>query len=96
MTECERMVAVKDKSQAIGQFLEWLQEEKGVHLAEYHRHTRACLDHEAHLVCGLLEDHSVRWSYSIERLLAEYFNIDLDKVEQEKQAMLEEIRNAQA
>jgi ribosomal protein S12 methylthiotransferase accessory factor YcaO len=90
--ECEKMRAVKEKSQAIGEFLEWLSAEKGVHLAEYHRHTRGCLDHEAHLVCGLLEDHSVRWNYSIERLLAEYFDINLDKVETEKQALLDHQR----
>lgn len=90
--ECEKMRAVKEKSQAIGAFLEWLSAEKGVHLAEYHRHSRACLDHEAHLVCGLLENHSVRWNYNIERLLAEYFDIDLNKVEEEKEAILDAIR----
>jgi hypothetical protein len=90
--ECEKMRAVKEKSQAIGEFLEWLNAEKGVHLAQYHEHTRACLDIDAHLVCGVSEQHMLLWNYNIERLLAEFFDIDLNTVEEEKQALLDDLR----
>ena len=33
--ECEKMAAVRDKSQACGEFLEWLNAEKDLHLGSY-------------------------------------------------------------
>lgn len=78
--ECEKMSKVRPQSQAIGEFLEWLQYEKGWSLAtvpEYYDHTL------------------VEVSFSIESLLAEYFGIDLDKVETERRQMLDRIRAAQ-
>ena len=72
--ENEKIKAVKEKSQAIGEFLEWL-EEKKIHLVT------------------LKGEHGYNPVYtSTENLLAEFFNIDLDKVEEEKLQMLEELR----
>ena len=74
--ECEKVKSVQPKSQAIGEFLDWLGE-KGIHLAKW-------------------GDDDKLWPFNKnkEELLAEYFEIDLNKVEQEKRQMLEEIRNS--
>lgn len=77
--ECDKMIAVKDKSQVIGGFLEWLQGERGL------------------FICALTEQESgwgefMREYTSTEQLLAEFFEIDLGKVEQEKRATLEFMR----
>lgn len=88
-TECEKMLAVKEKSQAIGEFIVWLREEKGILLAEYHTHDESCDGGNA---CGIYSDQPVPWRHNMERLLAEFFGIDLEKVEEEKQAMLEVMR----
>lgn len=76
--ECEKMAAIREKSQGIGEFLDWLSE-RGIILASYYEEA------------GLSPRHT-----NIEQLLAEYFNIDLNKVEKEKQAMLAELREKQA
>ena len=102
--ECEKMAAIQEKSQTIGEFLEWLQSgevfqnlplKRPIFLAAYDveihdRHGEVLPEDEWEL-----GDEIVRYSYNTERLLAEFFGIDLDKVEQEKQAMLEELRNEQ-
>ena len=79
MPECERMRAVKDQSQAIGAFLEWVRSTKGWTLTEpwtdeYGRESR------------------IPASFVMEDLLAEFFKIDLKKVEEEKCALLDHIR----
>lgn len=73
--ECAKLLSVKDRSQEIGDFLEWLQSKKGVHLAAYYEEA------------GL----SV-YRCNVEQLLAEYFEIDLNKVEEEKLSMLKKMR----
>jgi hypothetical protein len=73
--ECEKMQKVKDRSQAIGEFLEWLQEEKALQLCEWD---------------GLYKMMPV--DIPTEKLLAEFFDIDLNKVEQEKRAILDYMR----
>ncbi len=76
--ECEKMQGVKDKSQAIGEFLEWLNYEKHIILA-------TAGDEENSGDLSMIH-------YSSEELLAEFFEIDLKKVEKEKQQILKEIR----
>ena len=78
--ELNKMSAVKDKSQIIGAFLDQLSQE-GVHLATYEESRP---DEE-----GLFP-----LNQSIEVTLAKYFDIDLDKVERERRAILEHIRSA--
>jgi hypothetical protein len=113
--ECDKMLAVADKSQAIGEFLEWMGPEKGLHLGVVE--TRAfCSGWRSNYCksgrsfnyrdqdvgecrrCGgtgeveLSTPRLVPASYSIERLLAEFFKIDLDKVDAERRAILEALR----
>lgn len=75
--EVDKMLAVRDKSQEIGSFLEWLRGEKKIVLAAY--------EHD-----DLIEVYT-----STNDLLAEYFEIDLNKVEAERRAILEGLRKAQ-
>jgi len=75
--EHEKLQAVKDKSQAIGEFLEWLG----------HRHRRVWLcDYSSRY------DAWFPLVASKEELLAEYFQIGLKALEKEKQAMLRALR----
>lgn len=87
--ECEKMRAVKEESQTIGEFLEWLLNEKQYQLGFYHTHD-GCTYKE----CGLLERSMNPARDSIESLLAEYFVIDLKAVEREQRAMLEALRKS--
>ena len=75
--EHDKLKLVADKSQAIGEFIEWLAEEgRGIYLAVPHPFGE-----------GLVPANK-----SITRLLAEFFEIDLDKIETEKRAMLDNLR----
>jgi hypothetical protein len=76
-----RLKAVVAESQAIGQFIEWMTQEKNWVIADW-----------VELSDIELIDQYRPVSMSIEAMLAEYFQIDLKKIEAEKQAMLEEIR----
>ena len=78
--ECDKMCGVKDQSQVVGEFIDWLAEKKGIILAEWG-------DGE------LSRDELYRTHSSTERLLAEFFDIDLAKIETEKRAMLDAIRS---
>jgi hypothetical protein len=74
--EHTKQSAVLEEAQAIGQFLD----ESGYTLAEYAK------------VGGWSEPRLVPVTKSITKVLAEYFNIDLDKIEDEKRRMLADIR----
>ncbi len=80
--ECEKMVAVTEKSHAIGEFVDWLNDEKGIHLRIYVE-----LDDD-----GTTRSRWVAQPQPMENLLAEYFGIDLKKVESERRAILEAIQ----
>jgi hypothetical protein len=83
--EHEKLQAVKERSQAIGEFLEWMESEREtpLTLASYGKGEGGI---------ELLFPANI----STERLLAEFFDIDLGKLEQEKRQMLAEIRKEQA
>jgi len=136
--ESERLRKVSEKSQIIGEFIDWLHNEKDIHFHRIHEHTDGCYtphDHthwsecrrmqpmsgELHhfgmestfehrtekcvvgsdhldLVCGYPRDptsspHGLELVnyFPIEKLLAAFFDIDLDKVEQERRAMLKSL-----
>jgi hypothetical protein len=77
--ECEKMAAVQKESQAVGEFLDWLQSEKGF------------------IVCEQGKGDSYEFPYvpaclSIESLLADFFGINLKKVEKERRDMLASLR----
>lgn len=63
--EHDKLRKISDRSQACGEFLDWLEEEKGWELP----------------------------SHSKPALLAEFFEIDQERLEDEKQAMLNELRS---
>ena len=78
MPECNRALSIHDKSQAIGEFIDWLEEEKKIHLCE---------------------EAGVGLAFTFERtedLLAEFFGINLAKMEREKRDMLKELRTSHA
>jgi hypothetical protein len=77
--ECDKMAKVRDQSQSIGEFLEWLSG-KGIHLGKQFNYND--VDYSEFLP----------YSYTTEELLAEFFEIDLNKVEEERRALLEELR----
>lgn len=121
--ECEKMHAVHDKSQIIGEFVDVFLESKGIILAEWTREmdcgweSWTMVDGLAKLRCvdgdlfdidgdfsGVCEmcdgtgvvkrDHPVLdpTRSRIVDLLAEFFEINLDKVEAERRQMLESLR----
>jgi len=78
-TEHEKLKAVADQSQAIGEFVDWLSWEKGIHLAEWE-------DTEAPRMYPT--------SVGIVRLLEEFFDIDGDRLEDEKRHMITQLQEA--
>ena len=75
--EHEKLRAVRDTSQVIGAFIEWL-EETGRTVAKWMPHYG---DNALQPECA-----------KTEALLAEYFGIDLQRLEAEKRAMVEELQ----
>lgn len=74
--ELDKISKVSDKSQAIGEFLEWLVQKKEIVLAKW-------MDMEGW-------DPQLVVAYEPKnKLLAEYFGIDQDKVENERRKLLE-------
>jgi len=73
--EHEKLSKVSKESQAIGEFLDWLQTEKGYTVGEYNKFD---------------ELRPVR--FNIQDILAEFYSIDLNKLEAEKRAMLDLLR----
>lgn len=69
--ELDKMKALTEKSQAIGEFIDLFLAEKGM------------------ILCHETEVGFLPCSVSIEKLLAEFFGIDLNKVEEERRAILE-------
>jgi hypothetical protein len=76
--ECDKLLAARGKIQTLGEFLEWLGAE-GIFLAEVDTRPGRWGHGGGHALI----------SETTEKLLARYFEIDLDKVEAEKRAMLD-------
>jgi hypothetical protein len=101
LPELAKMAKAKDKSQEIGRFIDWLREVKGWVFCEEHEHDDGCLERVARfegdeegdveMVCGLRNGELMPVHFSHEQLLAEYFEIDLQKVEEERRAILEDL-----
>jgi hypothetical protein len=75
--EHEKLKVVQDQSQQIGNFLDWLSENQ----------LTIC-----NLTSGRIEDQYLPTRRNQEELLADYFDIDLQKIESEKRKMLKELR----
>lgn len=80
MSELERIELVKEESQQIERFLGWLISKYSLFRKDATRES-------------LFQDISNGDYIVIEKLLAEYFDIDLKKVEKEKQDILNSIQN---
>lgn len=79
--ECEKLAAVKEKSQMLGEFLSWLRGNKEFELAKWGRDDYG-------------EDALMPTHASTESLLAEFFDIDMARVEKEHQDMIRELQKA--
>jgi hypothetical protein len=77
--ELEKMKTISIKSQVIGEFIDWLGTEQ------------MCVAQWGADDPLYPELHPVR--LSIEKLLAKYFSIDLNKVDKEKRALLDYVRS---
>ncbi len=89
--ELERLGKVKEKSQEIGNFLESLSTQ-GLIICQRHKHNKGCKDEVGDNMCGYNGEEDVPVMIATEQLLADYFNINLKKVEEEKRKILEDIR----
>jgi hypothetical protein len=95
--ECDKVAAAHEKSQLIGEFIDEFLPSKGIVLAKRHEHSDGCYadddpDHEEE-ICGLESGDLLPSHCSVTSLLAEFFKIDLDKVEAEKRKILEDLRS---
>jgi len=94
--ECQKMYECTAESQPIGEFLEWLQGTKKMRLCVAHEHDEGCYDSGRDPLggptCGYRDGEYTPVFFTTENLLAEYFEIDLKKVEEEKQALLKALR----
>lgn len=82
-TELDKMAKVHERSQAIGAFLDWLGGERDYTICELGENGE-----------GMEEYFPVR--PNIEKLLAEYFDIDLEKVEKERRKLLDSLQKKAA
>ncbi|GAH25145.1 unnamed protein product [marine sediment metagenome] len=101
-TELEKLESVSKKSQAIGEFLEWLFGTKNYHIAKYLTEEEYESEDNVCWVDGLYEKQQFKRHeigkeelmpiyVDIEKLLAEFFEIDLVKVEKERRETLEKL-----
>lgn len=103
--ELEKMKQVQEKSQAIGEFIDIFLAEKGFSIGQPHKHTSSCPgweDDEGVVKrirgktndCGLHTGEFIDCPVRLEKLLAEFFEIDLVKCESERRAILEHIQKS--
>lgn len=87
--ECEKMQSVKEKSQELGFFLEWLKSR--YELCEWKDETKEFFgDNDNDYVWSPEGYYPAR--VNIQDILADYFNIDLNKVAEEQSQILDELR----
>lgn len=79
--EREKLLEVHEESQTLGLFMEWLFSNHGVLCRWYDD------EYEEGMFCPTYE--------SIESILADYFNIDRDKAEQEREELMAWLRGNQ-
>ena len=101
-TKLEKLEDVSERSHAIGEFLEWLFGSKNYHIAKYLTGEEYESEDNVYWVDGLYEKEQFKRHeigkeelmpshIDIEKLLAEFFEIDLVKVEEERREILKEI-----
>ena len=111
--ELDKMLANKEQSLAIGEFLDWLQSEKKIVLCNNEPNSINFFDEGFEKIITsmggpdstkgkeVMYNNPERWERTgglriwhnnIETILAEYFGVDLNKAEKEKQSLLEGLR----
>lgn len=110
--EHEKLQAIKDESQAIGEFIEdgpytlcewknspdvprWIDSRTGTDKTPHHRDVSPFATHSV-ANPDWFDEGYYPIHKSINQILADHFDIDLDKIEREKRAMLDELRKANA
>lgn len=88
--ELNKIKEVHEKSQSIGIFLDWLGS-KDIVLCKRHEHNEGC-KFKDEIECGFQNFEYLADMTGTEKLLAEYFEIDLKKAENERFKILESIR----
>lgn len=91
--ECEKLVAVSEESNKIGEFLDWMASKDIVLCTWEENDDEDTNDYLPHI---LMTVDKYRGHSGIERILGEYFGVDLDKVENERRALLEWLREVQS
>lgn len=99
----DKMLEVKDESQAIGEFLEWLTSERKIHLGKYlgdeeyesdaNKRERTDEMHRVRDHYVYSQEDLVPVNLDIEELLAEYFGIDSKQAEKERREILEGLKH---
>jgi hypothetical protein len=91
--ELDKLAKVAPYSQKIGEFLEWLGDTKNFTLCKLHEHDDSCYeDNSRYPTCQMSDEDYYSVHYSIETLLAEFFKIDLNEIENERRKILEHLR----
>ncbi len=85
--ECEKLHAVHEESQKLGYFLEWLTGEYGVTLCKWHD-SEYSPEFDEDFPEGFYPTYD-----RIQEILAKYFDIDMNKVDEERAQILEELRS---
>lgn len=95
--ELDKMLKVRESSQALGAFLEWMTEQKRVLLEGKEKCPVCSAPDVIHPddVCDYCDRGYIYKPHTIHQLLYEYFKIDENKAEQERRALLDEIRAEQ-
>lgn len=94
--EYEKLDKIHETSNNIGNFLEWLSSAKQISFAKWVKEPQQVPISIFSAKTKEVEfDIFFQINMEIEKWLAEYFNIDLKKLEEEKQAMLKELRQFQ-
>ncbi len=90
MTEHDKLHKVADQSQACGAFLDWIQGRYV--LCQHHAHRDECYNPGGKTVCGYSDGELESSRVAVRTLLAEFFDIDLNKLEREKEDMLKQLK----
>lgn len=91
--ELDKASKIVGESQRIGEFIDWVKDTKHIWLCQY----ITCTEVREHIFkpgtyYEVEVTELVPIKISTESLLAEFFDINLDKIEAEKRALLEQVR----
>ena len=90
--ELDKAMAVKDKCNAIDNFLDWLRHEKRIFLVQEVTY----LTDDLYDSDGKIDAKKVQSIYQPQSLINEYYDLDAVKMEEERVALLDEVRKKNA